>query len=169
MGNMSNRILRRLGVALVVCLMGVTGGIAQTPEGAFLRSGRIAFMSRRDGSPQIFIMNADGSNVTRVTSGPGGNYSPAFSPDGTRIVFQSNWDGNLQIYMMDADGSNVTRLTKGLFVQDAHPTFSPDGTRIAFHSDRDRTSRGRQIYVMNVDGSNVTRLTNDGYLPTFGP
>ena len=56
-------------------------------------------------------MNADGSNQTRLTNNPAYDFSPIFSPDGTRIAFGSRRDNNIEIYVMNADGSNQTRLT----------------------------------------------------------
>ena len=103
----------------------------------------------------IYVMDADGSNQTRVTRGPSGDWSPAWSPDGHRIAFHSDRDGNREIYVMDGNGSNQTRLTRDA-ANDMGPTWSPDGRRIAFHSDRDENS---DIYVMDADGSNQTRLT----------
>jgi len=122
------------------------------------RTGKIAFMSDRDGSEQIYVMNADGSNPTRLTNGPANNRRPAWSPDGKKIVFASNRDGDFEIYVMDADGSNPTRLTNNPATDD-QPAWSPDGTKIAFTSDRDGNT---DIYVMNVDGSSPTRLTKYG-------
>ena len=119
-------------------------------------TGRIAFRSNRDGNWEIYVMNADGSNVTRLANHPEGNESPAWSPDGRRIAFNSYRDGNLDIYVMNADGSNVTRLTNHP-EGNGSPAWSPDGRRIAFTSYRDGNL---DIYVMNADGSNVTRLTN---------
>ncbi len=116
----------------------------------------------------IYVMDADGSNQTRLTRGPWGDWSPAWSPDGTRIAFESDRDGDLEIYVMDADGSNQTRLTRDL-ANDMGPAWSPDGTRIAFESDRDGNM---EIYVMDADGSNQTRLTRDpswDESPTWSP
>jgi TolB protein len=111
---------------------------------------------------EIYTINADGSNPTRLTNDPSFDGSPDRSPDGSRIVFERNAVG---IYVMNADGSNVTQLPSAGF----DPTWSPDGTRIAFVSSRDGTP---EIYVMNSDSSNQTRLTNnsrnDSY-PTFSP
>jgi Tol biopolymer transport system component len=121
-------------------------------------TGKIAFTSDRDGTEQIYVMNADGSSPTRLTNGPANNRRPAWSPDGKRIVFASNRDGDFEIYVMDADGSNPTRLTNNPATDD-QPAWSPDGTKIAFTSGRDGNT---DIYVMNVDGSSPTRLTKYG-------
>ena len=118
---------------------------------------KIVFQSMRDGNWEIYTMNPDGSNQTRLTNNPAEDGYPAWSPDGTKIAFTSNRDGNHEIYIMNADGSNQVRLTNepGL---DADPSWSPDGTKIAFASSRDGNS---EVYIMNVDGSNQTRLTNN--------
>src|SRR5262245_4106077 len=93
----------------------------------------------------IFTMNADGSNLARVTPGNTGvNTQPTWTPDG-RIVFSSNRDNptcgssfdncNFQLFIMDADGSNVQRLTTGTGVSllsYALPSVSPDGMTVVF-------------------------------------
>ena len=60
------------------------------------------------------------------------DFSPSWSPDGTKIAFTSHMDDNREIYIMNADGSNQTRLTNEP-TGDFYPSWSPDGTRIAFH------------------------------------
>ena len=110
--------------------------------------GRIAFTSNREGNHEIYVMNADGSDVTRLTDTPANEGFPTWSPDGQRIAFQSRRG----IYVMDADGSNVTHLTTA----GGTPAWSPDGRRIAFQRDN-------EIHVMNADGTGVTNLgTNVG-------
>ena len=117
--------------------------------------------SDRDGSPDVFVMNADGSEQVNLTAHDSSNIDPSFSSDGSRIAFDSDRDGNLEIYVMDADGSNQTRLTETEAV-DSHPFFSPVADRIAFYSNRDNPeSENMDIYVMDADGGNVTRLTDD--------
>jgi len=76
-------------------------------------------------------MDADGSNVQRLTKSPGMDIRPAWSPDGKRIVFTSNRDGNYEIYMMSADGSSVRRVTNHP-EKDDYATWHPDGKRILF-------------------------------------
>jgi Tol biopolymer transport system component len=69
-------------------------------------------MSTRDGNAEIYVMNADGSNVRRLTSDSSIDDDPAWSPDGTKIAFVSNRDrDNGDIYVMNADGSGQTRLS----------------------------------------------------------
>ena len=97
------------------CIITDTHGVGTILSGQAVSNGKIAFVSQRDGNDEIYTMNADGSNVQRLTSDPIGSpnsdLSPTWSPDGTRIAFVSNRDGNYEIYVMNADGSNQQRLT----------------------------------------------------------
>ena len=119
--------------------------------------GKIVFSSARDGNPQIYIMDADGTNQTRLTNNSATDANPKLSADGQKVVFDSNRDGNQEIYAMNADGTDQTRITNNTFV-DIQPEWSPDGTRIAFSSTRSGTP---QIWVMNADGSDPVQLTFD--------
>jgi len=135
-------------------------GEGESAEAGAGLTGRIAFTSVRDGDPEIYVINADGSGATRLTDSPGGDYHPSWSPDGRRIAFYSEREGNAEIYVMNDDGTQVTRLTNDA-AQDYDPAWSPDGTQIAFHSHRYQGA-GR-IYVMNADGSDVHRLTDPAF------
>ena len=127
-------------------------------------NGKIAFTNTRDGNAQIYVMNPDGSNQTRLTNNSTFDTDPAWSPDGTRMVFTSTRDGNEEIYVMKADGSNQTRLTNNS-AADRSAVWSPDGAQIAFVSNR--SSVNFDIFVMNVDGSAQTNLTNGGVQADF--
>ncbi len=118
--------------------------------GAGLR-GRIAFVSDRDGDPEIYVMNADGTGATRLTNSPGGDYHPAWSPDGRRIAFYSERDGNAEIYAMNADGTEVTRLTNHT-ANDYDPAWSPDGRSLLFTRNSPRGTPTR-ISIVREDGS----------------
>ena len=131
---------------------------------------QIAFVSKRDGNPEIYVMDTDGGNLRRLTNNPARDYAPSWSPDGKRIAFISDRDGHprripgwftSEIYVMDADGGNPQNLTNHPS-DDRSPSWSPDGTRIAFQSDRDNDrSHNIEIYVVDADGSNLQRITNN--------
>src|SRR5205814_2334939 len=85
-----------------------------------------------DGNFEIYVMHADGSAPTRLTSSPGADVQPTWSPDGRQIAFTSHRDGNAQIYVMNADGSGQTRLTNTPG-DNRDPSWSPEyGTSSAF-------------------------------------
>ena len=145
---------------------------------------QIAFVSQRDGNPEIYVMDADGGNQRRLTNNPDRAWDPSWSPDGKRIAFVSNRDGHAhvipgwftyEIYVMDADGDNPQNLTNNPS-DDRDPSWSPDGKRIAFMSMRDGHiidfAPTYEIYVMDADGGNPQNLTNnpnDDRYPSWSP
>jgi WD40 repeat protein len=145
-------------VPVVFAVAVVAVGASEHARAAFPGvNGKLAFVSSRDGNQEIYVMNADGSDQTRLTSNAASDSEPAWSPDGNKLAFRSDRDGNEEIYVMNADGSGVTRLTSNA-ASDSGPAWSPDGSKLAFVSDRNGP---HDIYVMNADGSGVTRLTDN--------
>ena len=132
---------------------------ATSTQAAWSADGRrIAFVTDRDGNPEIYVMDADGTNQTRLTTNPALDSYPTWSPgpsDSARIAFTSTRDGNPEIYVMDADGTDQTRLTFSAGV-DQRPDWHPRGARIAFESSRDGNY---ELYDMAADGGRLTRLT----------
>ncbi len=115
----------------------------------------IAFASSRSGDRQLFIMNADGSNVTQMTDLNNMGGRSTWSPDGTKIAFYRGPQGDRNIFVVDVASKEVTRLTSG--GDNLGPSWSPDGNWIAFTSFRDGNN---EIYIMHPDGSAVTRVTD---------
>jgi Tol biopolymer transport system component len=135
---------------------------AWSPDGEW-----IAFASVRDALYwEIYVMQADGSNVQRLTWWEdASDLSPSWSPDGTRLAFASKRDGNWEIYVMDRDGANLVRLTNHP-ADDTDPAWSPDGSRIAFESTRDGFT---DIFVMGTIGGEAVNLTNLAWATDLGP
>ncbi len=118
---------------------------------------KIAFTSSRTGNGDIYAMNVDGSQVTRLTDSSAIDADPDWSPDRTKIAFTSSRTGTGDVYVMNSDGTGITRLTTSSGI-DTLGSWSPDGKKIAFTSTRDGNA---EIYVMNADGTDQTRLTNN--------
>jgi len=132
---------------------------------------KIAFSSDRYGgyNQQIYVMNSDGTNRTRLTNNFVMDVYPSWSPDGSKIVFSSKMrDGNEEIYVMNADGTNRTNISNNS-EYDVYPSWSPDGSKIVFSS---KIDSNEEIYVMNADGTNRTNISNNSYQnqhPSWSP
>ena len=132
-------------------------------------AGKIAFVSERDGYPEIYVMNPDGSEQIALTNGITPKYDLSWSPDGTEIAFATNDGNSASLYIMNADGSNPTKLidAKDLSINRqatpdwqlgiGGPVWSPDGRKIAFGASH--TIGGTlsifDMYVIDADGSNL--------------
>ncbi len=121
---------------------------AWSPDGR-----RIAFTSNRDNraSADVYVMNADGSGVERLTTDLS-NWAPQFSPDGRRLAVQVDRD----VHVFDLETGERRRLTMDP-QNGMNPTWSPDGTRLAFVTTRNRRA---EIYTMNADGSDPEPLVS---------
>jgi TolB protein len=152
-------------VRLVPGQSGFLSAPTWSPDGA-----KIAYVSDQDGSPDIWVVDSDGSNATNLTQHEAKDHSPAWSPDGNWIAFASLRDSLYwELYVMRPDGSDVQRLTWWEDASDLSPSWSPDATRLAFASKRDGNW---EIYTMDRDGGNLARLTNhpaDDTDPAWAP
>jgi TolB protein len=128
-------------------------------------------------SMDIFVGDADGSNLKQLTHEFGYDAEATISPRGDRIVFTSMRDGDLDIYSMALDGTDVQRLTDGVGY-DGGPFYSPDGSKIVYRASRPEGDAlmdykslladglirpsALEIYIMDADGSNNRQITHNG-------
>lgn len=133
------------------------------------KGDRIIYQSAiENGSSQIFIANADGSEKKQLTSTwssriwpgwpPDGNVEPVWTPDSKNIIYVSWEDEDPEIYSMKPDGTNKMKLTD-TDKRDENPVVTRDGKFILFTSKRNLTMDS-EVYIMTIDGKNQTPLTN---------
>ncbi len=123
------------------------------------KTGKIAFTGAREENSNIFIMNADGSDLVQLTNMPDSiQTSPSWSPDCKRLAFVSSYSGKPQIYIINADGTGMRRLT-WVGNYNTTPDWSPKGDLIAFTARDERNVF--DIFTINVNTGEVVRLTQD--------
>jgi TolB protein len=140
---------------------GTANGSNQSP--AWSADGtKIAFSSARSGHPEIWVSDASGANVHRLTSFAS-DVSPVWNPrTGTQISWVSGRTGEPQIYVMDQDGSNVQRMTDGGYA--ISPSWSSNGGMLAFSWNRKYgpgDPGGQDIYVMDIASKRWLQTTHE--------
>src|SRR3954454_7891034 len=131
---------------------------------------RLVFRSdRRDNNADVWMMNADGSDVQPLVQTAGDERYPALSPDGARLVYRTDTDGDPEIYVANADGTAPVKLTDNALF-DSAPAWSPDGRRLAFERGQpgadvrgaNDTYRSMDLWTMAADGSDQHPLATNG-------
>lgn len=129
----------------------------------------VVFVSDRGGVPQLYLMNADGTDAAKLDL-PDMGYviDPAWAPNGQLLAF--SWrrpNGNYDIYVMDIASRQLLEITRDSG-RNERPSWAPDGRHIVFESTR---AGSRQIWVMLADGSQAHQLTTTGHneSPNWSP
>ena len=166
------------GVDLYVAAVSGTGGRrlsvgrgSDNVSPTFSPDGRrIAFMSGRVGHPEIYTMDADGTNVDLLTPLDVGEQayraSPDWSPDGRLVAFQSRIGGSFQVLTLDLRDRSLHQLTSEGRNED--PSWAPDGRHIVFVSTRTGV---RQLWILDAETGRTRQLTHGGTvrLPAWSP
>jgi TolB protein len=147
---------------LVAFPAGTVGGSNQSP--AWSADGsKFAFSSSRTGNPEIWLSDASGGNLHKLTSFKGPNVGPTFNPrTGGQIAWVSGRTGEPQIYTMDIDGSNVQRITDGGYA--VSPSWSPNGQLLAFSWNRKYgpgDPGGDDIHVIDLASKDYLQITHE--------
>ncbi len=123
---------------------------------------KIAFVSERSGSMEIWVCNADGSNAVQLTRfGRGQTSDERWSPDGNRLTFDSNIEGHPEVYVVNINGGSPRRLTISSYSE--NPSWSKDGRWIYFNSD----GPGYSIQKVPAEGGPIVPVISNA--PGFAP
>lgn len=147
--------------------IGVVEQPAWSPDGT-----RIAFAALRAGDlGNIFVVDADGTNLQRLTSGSTQKGWPSWSPDGTHIIYNDagsipldsdGYSNTQEIYSVAADGSAAPVQVTANHFNDSEAVYSPDGSRIALF-------QGGPVVIMDADGTHARRVADEGFSPRWSP
>jgi TolB protein len=147
---------------LVTFAAGNSSGSNQSP--AWSADGtKISFSSSRTGDPEIWVADASGANLRRLTSFRGPDVSPTWNPrTNAQLAWVSGRTGLPQIYTMDLDGANIQRMTDGGYA--ISPSWSPSGMFLTFSWNRKYgpgAPGGQDIYVMDIASKRWLQLTHE--------
>lgn len=130
-------------------------------------AGKIAFVSDNQGNKEICVMDIRTRSLVNLTNHPAGDYSPVWSPDGSKLAFVSDRDGTKKIYIMDSDGENFRPLVEG-----ENPEWFPQGTRLAFARPwpvSEYGGPGGQMFIIDANGQNEKRIAEHTGFWAGGP
>jgi tricorn protease len=147
--------MSRLTTAALFVVFAVCAGFAQSDQPLLLQKPalnktHIVFSFAGD----LWSVPREGGDAVRLTTAPGTETNPVFSPDGTQIAFTGEYDGNVDVYVMPAAGGVPRRLTY-------HPGadtvvgWSPDGKKIVFGSGRNSYSGFGRLFTLPVEGGGL--------------
>ena len=134
---------------------------------------RISFVSSRGGNFDLYVMNADGTAVTRITDHPANDFDPIWMPDGQSMIFSSERDSRSDLYRVWLADRRVDRLTHHFVGRAIMPSVSPDGKRVAFAAQTLQRLQfwEFQIHILDLASGKTRALDNTGGAcwPTWSP
>ena len=125
---------------------------------------RISFVSSRGGNFDLYVMNADGTGVTRITDHPANDFDPIWMPDGQSMIFSSERDSRSDLYRVWLKDKKVDRLTHHFVGRAIMPNVSPDGKLVAFAAQTlQRLNFWEfQVHVLDLATGKTRALDNSG-------
>ena len=125
---------------------------------------RISFVSSRGGNFDLYVMNADGTNVTRMTDHPANDFDPIWMPDGQSLIFSSERDSRSDLYRVWLADRRVDRLTHHFVGRAIMPSVSPDGKLVAFAAQTLQRLQfwEFQVHILELATGKTRALNNTG-------
>ncbi len=156
--------LRTRQTRQVTATQAIDTGPSYAPDGR-----QIAFESDRDGTQQLFLMNADGSNQRRLSLGEGRYSTPVWSPRGDYIAFTKQLDGRFLIGVIKPDGSGERVLTSGF--HNEGPTWAPNGRVLMFFRESQGANGGPRLFSIDLTGYNERQVPTPNFAsdPAWSP
>jgi TolB protein len=115
---------------------------------------QLAFTSDREGGPQVFLMQDDGSNLRRLTNEGLYNASPSWSPNGAMVAYVSRFEGKFDLFVYKLGEGKAYQITTGVSTSES-PAWSPDERHLVFTSNRFGSS---QLFTTDLSGRQIVRL-----------
>ena len=138
---------------------GMNSSAVASPDGK-----RVAMVLSKDGSPDIWVANIDGTGLKQITDTREDESSPCWSPDGTKLCFASRLNERRSLFIAPSTGGKMTRLMTGGVRNPSEPDWSPDGKTIIFTSQMGRF----QICTIPASGGTASVLV-EGEDPSWAP
>lgn len=123
--------------------------------------------TRHREAPDLYIQKIGGTTAIQLTTDPGRDIMPVFSPDGTKVAFASDRGGNWDIYLMDVNGGQAQQVTSNP-THDLHPSFSPDGKRLVYCSYGDKSGQW-EIVIADLMNPSNRQILCSGLFPKWSP
>ena len=148
-----------LPIAVLLLALSASPALATFPG----RDGEIAFVRQGD----IWGIQADGTGLHQITSDPGDEYAPAWSPDGAKLAFVRERNGNADVWVANADGSGAVQITT-TDADENQPAWSPDG-RFLLYSRVRAAIMGYDLLIANADGTGEKLLREQAVEADWSP
>ena len=153
---------RWFALALLAVVLGATGACHSGPKAPF---AALAFISNRDGNPELYTANSNGTGQKRLTITPGTESAPVFSSKHDLIAYIYTADGKSNLYLMHADGRGQKKISPVVGTTTSAFAWGPQGRRIAYVA---ASGSATQIYIYDIATAKSMQLTNDEMTKELG-